>query len=31
MTHELGFVNGSFDVKARSDLTMVEEAAKRLK
>jgi sulfonate transport system substrate-binding protein len=31
MTHDLGFVNASFDVKAHSDLSMVEEAAKRLK
>ena len=31
MTHELGFVNASFDVKAHSDLSMIEEAAKRLK
>ena len=28
---ELGFVKSSFDVKAYSDLSMVEEAAKRLK
>jgi NitT/TauT family transport system substrate-binding protein len=31
LTHDLGFVKSSFDVKAYSDLTMVEEAAKRLK
>jgi len=31
MTKALGFVNNSFDVKAHSDLSMVEEAAKRLK
>jgi sulfonate transport system substrate-binding protein len=31
MTKELGFVNTSFDVKAHSDLSMIEEAAKRLK
>lgn len=31
MTHELGFVKASFDVKAHSDLSLVEEAAKRLK
>jgi NitT/TauT family transport system substrate-binding protein len=30
LTHDLGFVKSSFDVKAYSDLTMVEEAAKRL-
>jgi NitT/TauT family transport system substrate-binding protein len=30
MTHELGFVKASFDVKAHSDLSLVEEAAKRL-
>jgi NitT/TauT family transport system substrate-binding protein len=29
LTHELGFVKSSFDVKAYSDLTMVEDAAKR--
>jgi sulfonate transport system substrate-binding protein len=29
-THELGFVQASFDVKAHSDLSMIEEAAKRL-
>jgi sulfonate transport system substrate-binding protein len=31
LTHELGFVKSSFDVKAHSDLSLVEEAAKRLK
>jgi sulfonate transport system substrate-binding protein len=31
MTKDLGFVNASFDVKAHSDLSLVEEAAKRLK
>jgi NitT/TauT family transport system substrate-binding protein len=31
LTHDLGFVKSSFDVKTYSDLTMVEEAAKRLK
>jgi NitT/TauT family transport system substrate-binding protein len=31
MTKELGFVKASFDVKAHSDLSMIEEAAKRLK
>jgi NitT/TauT family transport system substrate-binding protein len=31
MTKELGFVKASFDVKAHSDLSLVEEAAKRLK
>jgi len=30
MTKNLGFVNASFDVKAHSDLSLVEEAAKRL-
>jgi len=30
MTKELGFVPKSFDVKAHSDLSLVEEAAKRL-
>jgi sulfonate transport system substrate-binding protein len=30
MTKELGFVKASFDVKAHSDLSLVEEAAKRL-
>jgi sulfonate transport system substrate-binding protein len=31
MTKELGYARASFDVKAYSDLSMVEEAAKRLK
>ncbi len=31
LTHDLGFAKASFDVKAYSDLSMVEEAAKRLK
>jgi sulfonate transport system substrate-binding protein len=31
MTHDLGFVTASFNVKAHSDLSLVEEAAKRLK
>ena len=31
MTRDLGFVKESFDVKAHSDLSLVEEAAKRLK
>jgi NitT/TauT family transport system substrate-binding protein len=31
LTKELGFVNASFDVKTHSDLSLVEEAAKRLK
>jgi sulfonate transport system substrate-binding protein len=31
MTKDLGFVKASFDVKAHSDLSLVEEAAKRLK
>src|SRR6516225_5903260 len=31
MTHELGFVKASFDVKAHSDLSLIQEAAKRLK
>jgi sulfonate transport system substrate-binding protein len=30
LTHELGFVKASFDVKAHSDLSLIEEAAKRL-
>ena len=30
MTKELGFVHSSFDVKAHSDLSLIEEAAKRL-
>jgi sulfonate transport system substrate-binding protein len=31
MTKELGYASASFDVKAYSDLSMVEEAGKRLK
>jgi NitT/TauT family transport system substrate-binding protein len=31
MTKELGFVNAIFDVRTHSDLSLVEEAAKRLK
>jgi len=31
LTHELGFVKSSFNVKAYSDLSMVEDAAKRFK
>ncbi len=31
LTHDLGFIKASFDVKAYSDLSIVEEAAKRLK
>jgi sulfonate transport system substrate-binding protein len=31
MTKNLGFVKASFDVKAHADLSLVEEAAKRLK
>ena len=31
LTHELGFVRASFDVRAHADLSLVEEAAKRLK
>jgi sulfonate transport system substrate-binding protein len=31
MTKELGFASASFDVKAYTDLSMVQEAAKRLK
>jgi sulfonate transport system substrate-binding protein len=31
MTKTLGFVNASFDVKAHSDLSLVKEAAQRLK
>jgi NitT/TauT family transport system substrate-binding protein len=30
LTHDLGFVKSSFDVKAHSDLSLIEEAAKRL-
>jgi sulfonate transport system substrate-binding protein len=31
LTKELGYAQASFDVKKYSDLSMVEEAAKRLK
>jgi sulfonate transport system substrate-binding protein len=31
MTKDIGFVNASFDVKAHSDLSMIQEAGKRLK
>jgi sulfonate transport system substrate-binding protein len=31
LTHELGFIKSSFDVKAYSDLSLIEEAAGRLK
>jgi len=31
MTKDLGFVQASFDVKAHADLSLIEEAAKRLK
>jgi hypothetical protein len=31
MTKELGFINASFDVRAHSDLSLIEEAGKRLK
>ena len=31
MTKDLGFIKASFDVKAHSDLSLVQEAAKRLK
>jgi NitT/TauT family transport system substrate-binding protein len=31
MTKELGYATSSFDVKAYTDLSMVEEAGKRLK
>ena len=31
LTRELGFVKSGFDVKAYSDLSLVEEAAKRLR
>jgi NitT/TauT family transport system substrate-binding protein len=30
LTHNLGFVKASFDVKAHSDLSLIQEAAKRL-
>jgi sulfonate transport system substrate-binding protein len=31
MTRDLGFVKSSLDIKKYTDLTIVEEAAKRLK
>jgi len=31
LTHDLGFTQTSFDVKKYTDLSLVEEAAKRLK
>ena len=31
MTHELGFAKASFDVKAHSDLSLIQEAASRLR
>jgi len=31
MTKDLGFIHASFDVKAHSDLSLIEDAAKRLK
>jgi NitT/TauT family transport system substrate-binding protein len=31
LTHELGFIKSSFDVKTYSDLSLIEEAATRLK
>jgi sulfonate transport system substrate-binding protein len=31
MTKDLGFINASFDVKAHSDLSLIEDAGKRLK
>jgi len=31
MTKELGFINASFDVKSHSDLSLIDEAAKRTK
>jgi NitT/TauT family transport system substrate-binding protein len=31
MTHELGFARGSVDIKTHSDLSLIQEAAKRLK
>jgi NitT/TauT family transport system substrate-binding protein len=30
MTRDLGFVRGSIDIKKHSDLSIVQEAAKRL-
>jgi NitT/TauT family transport system substrate-binding protein len=29
LTHDLGFVKASFDVKKYADLSLIEEAAKR--
>jgi sulfonate transport system substrate-binding protein len=31
MTKDLGFINTSFNVKAHADLSLIEEAGKRLK
>ena len=31
MTRDLGFARGNLDVKSHSDLSLIEEAAKRLK
>jgi hypothetical protein len=31
MTKELGYASATFDVKAYSDLSLIEEAGKRLK
>jgi NitT/TauT family transport system substrate-binding protein len=31
MTKDLGFIRAGFDVKKHADLSLVEEAAKRLK
>jgi hypothetical protein len=31
MTRDLGFVKSTLDVKSKADLSIVEEAAKRLK
>jgi len=31
MTHELGFAKASLDVNAHSDLSLIQEAASRLK
>jgi NitT/TauT family transport system substrate-binding protein len=31
MTRDLGFVRGTLDVKKHADLSLVEEAAKRLR
>jgi sulfonate transport system substrate-binding protein len=30
LTHDLGFAKASLDVKAHSDLSLIQEAAKRL-